>query len=326
MAREGFLVPVETQASLKKKTAVSTSWVFLDNSGESTILDVDKYAIMRRVQIHARDLRILDPLLSYPSTILGREKVIVLNLEHIKAIVTAEEVLVRDPFDDNVIPIVEELQRRLPLANSICHGQGEEEEHPSTESGEENEFPFEFRALEVVLEAICSFLDARTRELETDVYPALDELTSKISSRNLDRVRKLKSAMTRLTNRVQKVRDELEQLLDDDEDMADLYLSRKLSGTSSPANGFDAPNWFINSPTTGSKISKTSRASAATTQEEDDIDELEMLLEAYFMQIDGTMHKLTTMREYIDDTEDYINIQLDNHRNQLIQVLSLRNK
>lgn len=42
------------------------------------------------------------------------------------------------------------------------------------------EFPFEFRALEVVLEAICSFLDARTRELESDVYPALDELTSKV--------------------------------------------------------------------------------------------------------------------------------------------------
>lgn len=75
------------------------------------------------------------------------------------------------------------------------------------------------------------------------------------------------------------VRDELEQLLDDDEDMADLYLSRKLSWTSSPVSCFDAPNWIINSPTTGSKISKTSRASAATTQEEDDIDELEMLLE-----------------------------------------------
>lgn len=42
------------------------------------------------------------------------------------------------------------------------------------------EFPFEFRALEVALEAICSFLDARTRELETETYPALDELTSKV--------------------------------------------------------------------------------------------------------------------------------------------------
>ena len=43
------------------------------------------------------------------------------------------------------------------------------------------ESPFEFRALEVTLEAICSFLDARTTELETDAYPALDELTSKVS-------------------------------------------------------------------------------------------------------------------------------------------------
>ncbi|KAH7512902.1 hypothetical protein FEM48_Zijuj12G0139400 [Ziziphus jujuba var. spinosa] len=77
MGRDGFLVPLE----MKKKTGVSTSWILLDHNGQETILDVDKYAVMRRVHIHARDLRILDPLLSYPSTILGREKVIVLNLE-----------------------------------------------------------------------------------------------------------------------------------------------------------------------------------------------------------------------------------------------------
>ncbi|XP_062080803.1 magnesium transporter MRS2-I-like [Humulus lupulus] len=325
MGRDGFLVSSESQASLVKKTAVSSSWVLLDQSGKGTILDMDKFAIMRRVHINARDLRILDPLLSYPSTILGREKVIVLNLEHIKAIITAQEVLLRDPFDDNVIPIVEELQRRLPLTSASPKGHGEEEEQASgardeTETSEENEFPFEFVALEVALEAICSFLDARTRELEAEAYPALDELTSKISSRNLDRVRRLKSSMTRLTNRVQKVREELEQLLDDDDDMADLYLSRKLLATSSPGSGYGAPNWFCNSPTIGSRISKTSRTSNVTIQEENDVEELEMLLEAYFMQIDGTLNKLTTLREYIDDTEDYINIQLDNHRNQLIQL------
>jgi len=43
------------------------------------------------------------------------------------------------------------------------------------------ESPFEFRALEVALEAICSFLAARTTELETAAYPALDELTSKVN-------------------------------------------------------------------------------------------------------------------------------------------------
>lgn len=318
---------METAPSLKKKTAVSRSWIAINHSGGGVILDVDKYAIMRRVQIHARDLRILDPLLSYPSTILGRERVIVLNLEHIKAIITSEEVLLRDPLDEKVIPIVEELKRRLPRYNFICKGQGEEDDTDNpglkndAEMDEENESPFEFRALEVLLEAVCSFLDARTRELEVDAYPALDELTSKISSRNLDHVRRLKSAMTRLTTRVQKVRDELEQLLEDDDDMADLYLSRKLAGALSPLSGSGAPNWCLPSPTTGSKFSRTtSRGSAATVQYENDVEELEMLLEAYFMQIEGTLGKLTTLREYIDDTEDYINIQLDNHRNQLIQL------
>lgn len=46
--------------------------------------------------------------------------------------------------------------------------------------GYDTEFPFEFRALEVALEGVCSYLDTQTRELETAAYPALDELTSKV--------------------------------------------------------------------------------------------------------------------------------------------------
>lgn len=33
-----------------------------------------------------------------------------------------------------------------------------------------------------------------------------------------------------------------------------------------------------------------------------DVEELEMLLEAYFIQIEGTLNKLSTLREYVDDT------------------------
>nr|GMD62841.1 magnesium transporter MRS2-I-like isoform X1 [Ipomoea batatas] len=280
-------------ADPKKKGAGSRSWLLMEASGQEIVLDVDKYAIMHRVQIHARDLRILDPLLSYPSTILGRERAIVLNLEHIKAIITSEEVLLRDPFDENVTPVVEELRRRLKPVNANHEDQGEGKDAVAQQDVE-TESPFEFRALEIALEAICSFLAARTIDLETDVYPALDMLTSK-------------------------VRDELEQLLDDDDDMADLYLSRKLAGASSPVSA--SASWFLASPTIGSKISRASRASVATVRgDENDVEDLEMLLEAYFMQIDGTLNKLNTLREYIDNTEDYINIQLDNHRNQLIQL------
>ncbi|KAL0390949.1 UNVERIFIED_CONTAM: Magnesium transporter MRS2-I [Sesamum calycinum] len=306
MAEEdGFIV--EAQMSFKKKGAVSRSWIVLD------------------------DLRILDPLLSYPSAILGREKAIVLNLEHIKAIITIDEVLLRDPLDDNVLPIVEELQRRLPLA--IGRGEGEEEELPesrNTEAGteQETEFPFEFRALEVALEGICSSLDAQTRELEVAAYPALDELTAKTNSRNLDRVRKLKSSMTRLTSRVQKVHLCFSSITDQDlRGVAEDYLfclTFPAVSASSPTD-FGNAKWQLTaaeSPTISSKISRnSSRTSAVTSsQEENNVEELEMLLEAYFVQIESTMNKLTTLREYIDDTEDYINIQLDNHRNQLIQL------
>eukprot|EP01018_Ginkgo_biloba_P003819 Gb_33482 [translate_table: standard] len=165
----------DLQPAPKKKTAASRSWAVLDSNGESTVLDVDKYAIMHRVRIHARDLRILDPLLSYPSTILGRERAIVLNLE----------VLLRNPGDEYVIPILEELCRRLPggstgqRADHSGDGRDQSNGQQEADAGDEDESPFEFRALEVALEAICSFLDARTTELETAAYPALDELTSK---------------------------------------------------------------------------------------------------------------------------------------------------
>ncbi|XP_020235964.1 magnesium transporter MRS2-I-like [Cajanus cajan] len=271
-----------------RKTSISlkSTWIKFDGNGLHSSLDMDKYDLMRRVHIDARDFRILDPLLSYPSTILGREKAIVLNLEYIKAIITANEVLLLDSTDQNVVSVVEELKRRLTITET---NQG---------VGQDNTEPFEFRALEVVLEAICSFLDARTTELEMDAYPALDELTTQISSRNLERVRKLKNTMTGLVARVQKVKDELEQLMDDDDGMADLYLSRKSSGTLC---------WSATAPTIESKLSSASnRASVALyLGDENDVEELEMLLE---------------LRGYIDDTEDYINIHIDNHRNRLIQL------
>ncbi|KAJ6790456.1 magnesium transporter MRS2-1-like [Iris pallida] len=49
------------------------------------------------------------------------------------------------------------------------------------------------------------------------------------------------------------------------------------------------------------------KSSDSTTE---NIEELEMLLEAYFVVIDSTLNKLTSLKEYIDDTEDFINIQL----------------
>lgn len=62
------------------------TWLVVSESGQSRVEEVGKHVIMRRTGLSARDLRVLDPLLSYPYSILGRERAIVINSEHIKAI------------------------------------------------------------------------------------------------------------------------------------------------------------------------------------------------------------------------------------------------
>ncbi|KAG6762582.1 hypothetical protein POTOM_033092 [Populus tomentosa] len=412
-ATTSLTVPVPS--SRKKGTGVRP-WLLLDSTGQAQVEEAGKHAIMRRTGLPARDLRILDPLLSYPSTVLGRERAIVINLEHIKAIITAQEVLLLNSRDPSVTPFVEELQRRLIFhyhATKAQEGNGDHSkatpcrvEEPDFKGsipekspvgfshfedcnegikaegkqGLENRdgskvLPFEFVALEACLEAACSCLESEAKTLEQEAHPALDKLTSKISTLNLERVRQIKSRLVAITGRVQKVRDELEHLLDDDEDMVELYLTEKLvqqqledSSTSSLNEGNDMDDDELQADSDDSIPAEVSLGALASHKDDINnidnehdhlftapnglgryshthtsttrsaiskhlnVEELEMLLEAYFVQIDGTLNNLSTvhtpydvlpypdLREYVDDTEDYINIMLDDKQNHLLQM------
>lgn len=268
-------------APARKKGAAVREWLVVSGSGQSYMEETGRHSIMRRTGLPARDLRVLDPMLSYPSTILGRERAIVINLDHIKAIITADEVLIPNSRDPAVTPFVQELQSRVAVSYSSPHpamGSGnmdgevamatsrwpsspghdgslrpgttdsQKEPVPSqtpmssnvmqerspksildaAHYGGPKVLPFEFRALEVCLEFACRCLESETSKLEKEAYPALDELTSKISTLNLEHVRQIKSRLVAISGRVQKVRDELEHLLDDDMDMAAMYLTEKL--------------------------------------------------------------------------------------------------
>jgi len=83
------------------------------------------------------------------------------------------------------------------------------------------------------------------------------------------------------------IKDELEQLLEDDEDMAELYLSRKLAGASSPAiDSGEHINWYPTSPTIGAKISRAKshlvRSATVRGDDKNDVEEVEMLLEVVY--------------------------------------------
>ncbi|XP_058070444.1 magnesium transporter MRS2-1-like isoform X2 [Magnolia sinica] len=316
--------------NLKKRGHGSRSWIQIDRNGNSHILALDKATLMRRCNLPARDLRLLDPLFVYPSAILGREKAIVVNLEQIRCIIMADEVILMNSLDSYVVQYESELCRRLRT----------QKDQSGFNNSSSDDLAFEFRALELALELTCMSLDAQVTELEIQVYPVLDELALSISTLNLERARKQKSHLLALTRRVQKVRDEIEQLMNDDGDMAEMYLTEKKGRMEAYPS---AVPYFLTNIPAGPAVSKSATVApvsyigrshkldktmssdtgsskcGSSSNGGDRIEELEMLLEAYFVAIDNTFSKLLSLKEYIDNTEDFINIKLDNVQNQLIQ-------
>ncbi|KAL3139598.1 hypothetical protein ABBQ38_003917 [Trebouxia sp. C0009 RCD-2024] len=287
-------------------------WVKVDQDGSSSIIQAEKHELTHRLGVQLRDLRVLDPLLaaSYPSAILARDRALVVNLEHIKCIIATDHVLVTNAEDDTVLAFVEELQRRCASApDTDSSNQDASQSSPDLvvmngEQGDmtrENMFPFleipyELRVLEVVLESVCTHLERLTSELEAAAHPALDALTNKVSTHNLERVRRIKNRMVRLNTRVETIHELLEKLLDDDDDMKDLNLTAKqleMERTVSLQRNSLKAGQPPGSPLFGAE------------PEDDDADaqEVEMVLETYFMHIDNTYNKLQTLTEYIDDTE-----------------------
>lgn len=338
-ANNSISVTAGTGKASKKKVGGARLWMRFDSSGQSELNEWDKNGIIKRAGIPARDLRILGPIFSHSSSILAREKAMVVNLEFIRAIITAEEVLLLDPLRQEVLPFVDQLRQQLPHKSpSKVDGTSAEQDNghfpnagqwlpvPEAVEGLQTELPFEFQVLEIALEVVCTFLDSSVADLERDAYPVLDELAMNVSTKNLEQVRSLKSNLTRLLARVQKVRDEIEHLLDDNEDMAQLYLTRKWIQNQQVETllGTTVSNSLVPAaPNLRRLNSARSRSGSLVSNHFSnyyDVEDLEMLLEAYFMQLEGTRNKILSVREYIDDTEDYVNIQLDNQRNELIQL------
>ena len=99
-----------TPAPPQNKGTGVRPWLLLDFMGQNQVIEAGKHYIMRRTSLSARDLRVLDPFLSHTPTVFGRERAVVISLEHIKAIIMA-----KDPF---VQPLVQKLEKRI-----LCYHQ-----------------------------------------------------------------------------------------------------------------------------------------------------------------------------------------------------------
>ena len=369
--------PLDPSAALRvlgKSGAVRT-WLRIDALGDTTWLQLDKHGIAHRCGVPLRDLRVLEPGLttSFSTTLLCRERTMVINLEAVKMLVSHQEALIPNADLPEVSSFAASLARRLKgehlgrvfsapnLAAAAAAGGHPDKTPPhgvggqhgvsgggpggvqpphtgqlgdSGEGGGDRDLPFEFRVLEAALEAVCGTLELAAQELESEAHPALDALTSKVTSVNLERVKRVKGRMTRATGRIAAVREEIQRFLDDDSDMRDMYLTRKAAAAEAMAftdSGRDAFGRASSegAPRTGGGGDGQGTPFGAQQQQaqmlyamddDADIQQLEDLLETYFAQIDHAYNRMKALDEFVASTEDYINIDLDSHRNQLIQI------
>lgn len=325
------------------------TWLRIDKLGNTDMVSTDKHKLALKLGVQPRDLRLLDPAMASvsPPAILDRDRAIVVNLGAVKCIITLEYVLIVNPEDDNAASLIDTLKEKL---SNPMH-KGKVMSYPGLSristinrrlqpQGHVIGLSFELKVLEICLDIAVGILDVEAKEIERKIVPTLDSLTRRVKTQELELLRRNKNRLTRLTKRIETVKEVLEKFLQDDEDMHKLNLTaqeftrqsalaQELSFIADPgAVGGYTPRISRSmsrrpSRRTGSGSSSSSSGSSHSGMNfEDDAEvaEVEMLLEAYQMHLDHLYNKLQTLDQFVEDAEDLVNVSLDTHRNRIIAV------
>lgn len=258
--------------------SASLRCTIFDQSGSpvASSKEVKRATLISEYGLFPRDLRKIDKtnhsVEIAPSISVRRDSVLV-NMLHIRCLIKADTVVL---FDD------------MSLRSSRAQSQfiAELESRVTSES----DLAYEMRALEAVLVSAIKNLDAEMKVHITVTRGILSELEQDVTS---DKLRFLLIQNKKISTFAQKatlVRDAIDELLDNDDDLAGLYLTDKLR----------------NKP-----------------RETNDHAEVEMLLESYYKHCDEIVQTVNNSISNVRTTEEIINIILDSNRNQLM-LLGLR--
>jgi hypothetical protein len=171
MCRQSFslrLTSLENNRDVGKSVGLQLSThITVASLGFGLCLVDHPYAFLlmsnRNAGVQTRDLRILDPqlALSSPPALLDREKAIVVNLEHVKCVITLNYVLVVNPEQESSSPLISELRAKLAtgrMGKKAISYTGLSDAASSvrmmTSAAGNFDLPFELKALEVCLDLV----------------------------------------------------------------------------------------------------------------------------------------------------------------------------
>lgn len=221
--------------------------------------------------LQIRDLRQIDP--SFPSkpALWVRHNVLIVSLLHIRALVFADRLLLFDPKTPEV------QETAIMIQDRLCSGPIDSDVYA----------PFEFRALEACFVCVCSALERELGAFEPYLVQLLEELSRESTMQKIEALRMLKLQLNGLLAKAQNIQRALKAVLDEDEDMARLYLTelRKQPGKPRAIEDHEAA---------------------------------EQLLESYLQVVDHVHNRAALLNAATSDTEDLMGIQLDAMRNRLL--------
>ncbi|ORY42231.1 hypothetical protein BCR33DRAFT_718427, partial [Rhizoclosmatium globosum] len=264
----GFRIPEDTLiSSIPGPKALTLRGVVFDSRGVVTQLDQEfqRAQICAENTLQPRDLRKLDTSLGDQSqVILVRDKAIVVNLSHVRALIRADKVIiVAAPTSDSSetaqqqSAFIYELQGKLqaPKDSTV----------------------FEIKVMEAILSSVAYGLQQELHEYEkeaSDLFVSLDE---SVDDEKLKELLLLRRSYIKFLQRV--------EVLNNDEDMAGMFLTDK-------ANGIP-------------RITS-------------DHMEMELMLEHYAKLGDELVMRITETTSNLRTTQQMIGVSLDHTRNQLI--------
>lgn len=273
----------------------------IDHQGNVKSSEVSKQQLANELGVPIRDLRIVDP--SFPTQIqavfLARNKAILFCVENIKVIIRYNEAVVFSPYQKEVMQYVPALQNHISQYNSEAKINGLEADNiPPTR--------FEHLVLEATLNIACNNLYRKVRSLAPAVATTLNGLRAESKSLGLDSLQQtqvdellpLKNKLDELIKRVKEIRRAINDVLNNDEDLALMYLPSDVEDYS----GTDASTSTSVGHRTGT-----------------DTINLEMLFENYLMQVEWIGSDVEEILDEITNTEENVVLQLDLLRNRILR-------
>lgn len=259
--------------ALRSSTGSLMRCTVLDSEGHTKVANGEfkRSELLSKHGLLPRDLRKVDVSThNIVPAILVRENSILIHLLHIRALIKSDSVILFDVFGHTDTRahsmFLYDLEHRL-----------------RNQAG--SSLPYELRALEAVLVSVTSALDSDLQVQTHLVNSLLAELEQNIERDQLRRLLLQSKQMSSFLQKATLIRDALQDLLDNDEDMQDLYLTARRQG-----------------------------------EEAADTSDAEIMLESYYNYCDEIVQATETLGSNIKSTEEIINIVLDANRNSLMSL------